>query len=400
MHNYAGNPDSFPINFAEPDDANISSPNAGVFNTAYEALGDRTAALANGYVVELADVAALKAVDTTLLPDGAMRRGAGKGRYKLTKTGAPASDAEDLPAVVQPTTGTGRWFAQEIEKIGYVKTFLASASYVVPRNISRFHFTGFGGGGGGGGGGDGDAAGSDCPGGAGGAGAQLVDADITLASTTTVSIIVGTGGAPGAAQTAGSDGSASGVIDAGSSVVVEAFGAQGGAAPSNFLCDSAGGSQVYIPGGTATGGDPKAVGFISNLSGAPWPMQLHAQDGGFATNSQYAPGASKGSSSPQAGAGGSSGTRGTTNSGHLGGGGGAGGGGGPLVGAAGGDGGNGGNGAASGTGTNGSNGVDAAANSGGGGGGGGGGGASTSGSSTGGAGGRGGSGMVVLKAIG
>src|SRR6185503_3100065 len=99
---------------------------------------------------ELADTTALKAVNTTSLTDGAYRWVVGLGRYRLDKTGAGASDTEDLPLVVTPTTGTGRWFCEDARgALQYKVTFTASGTWTCPRNLAKALVELWGGGGGG-----------------------------------------------------------------------------------------------------------------------------------------------------------------------------------------------------------------------------------------------------------
>jgi hypothetical protein len=383
MHNYAGNPDNFPVTNQEPDDADIASPNAAVFNVMYEGLSDRTAALANGYVAAVADIATLKAVDTTSLPNGAMRAVVGYGRYRLDKTGAGASDTEDQPLVIQPTTGTGRWFALDDKAAHqYFKSFLTvgSNSWTCPRNLAKVIFELVGGGAGGGGGTGAGTTGNATGGGGGGGGTRFLGHSNTIPANV-YTLTVGGGGAGGVAP--------AGIGGAGSSSVAFGFEAPGGQ-PSQGTAPVT--TAVMVPGGVR-GQAAVALRSPFQVTGLTnWPVG--PGDGGFSQT----PGSSIGSSapggtSPEGNLGGAAGANGSTSTG-LGGVGGGGGGGGP--GGPGGDGGHGGNGSAT-VGAAGLAGADAGPFTGGGGGGGGGGGTGGTSGGNGGNGGQGGSGFIILR---
>jgi hypothetical protein len=400
MGPYTGNTDNFPTSFDVPDDADIASPNAATFNTALEALGDRTETLAQGYRLQLASIAALKAVDTTSLPDGATRAVVGYGVYTLDKTVHPTF-TEDQPAVVAPTTGTGRWMGDAVAVARYKKTFstLGSTAWVCPPNVNRVRVVLCGGGGGGGGGAPVDVTTSDAPGGGGGGGAALVDVLFDPTPAGSYTALVGDGGAGGASATAGTDGASSAVYHAGPTYDAYAFGGQGGSAAGASLADLGGGNLVIVPGASAVAGGPKLPAFQGAAGSTAQGSPVTAQGGGYATNSQGTTTAVGGSPSPQGGAGGSGGARGTNHT-HLAGGGGGGGGAGPFLGADGGDGANGGDGVASGAANVGHAATAATASHyGAGGGGGGGAGAGSSGGAAGGAGAKGAPGIVYIFGV-
>lgn len=398
MNPAAGNGDNaFATTVDLPDDAD--PPAASTFNVASGGLCDRTATLSNGWRAEVADLATLKAIDTTARPDGTTRVVKGLGVYVLDKTVNPTFP-EDQPAVVAPTTGTGRWYAKDIAKIGYRKTFnAASTSWAAPPNITRYRLIMCGGGGGGGGGANTTASTSDAPGGGGGKGAPLVEIDWTNPTGGhTYTIVAPNGGAGGAANAAGTDGGNGGVIDpSGPTTLFAATGGQGGSGAS--LADLGGGNAVIVPGGTGVFGARKTTAFSSDVGGA-WPIEQREGDGGYSCNSQITIGGSPGVGSRFGAGGGAGGATGAVVGGKLGGTGGGGGGAGPFTNGPGGDGGAGGAGNNVGAGVNGSNGnAPANANTGAGGGGGGGGGAGSSGTTTGGAGGAGSSGVVIIIGV-
>ncbi len=100
----------FPTDFTIPDDGDAYD--AASVNVAFEALGDRTAylrALAETTGVlairSVSNVAALKAL--TGMTSGQVCYVVGTGIYIYVD---PDATAESLPWIVQPTSGTGRWF--------------------------------------------------------------------------------------------------------------------------------------------------------------------------------------------------------------------------------------------------------------------------------------------------
>lgn len=356
----------------------------------------------------IADIAALKAVNTTSLPDGSIRFVTGYGRFVLAKAGAPATDAEDLPVVVQPTTGTGRWFAQDpIAKRQWTKTINASGSFTLPRNITLFEYDMCGGGGGGGGGSGADTSASDTVGGGGGGGAKRVRG-LLAGVFGTWSAIVGSAGAGGAANSNGHDGGSSALLDPSVTIVAYGWGGGGGTGGTIAVADAGSLRLGVAPGGrcVAEGLTSMIAPCFSSVDPILPVMNQDSQQGGFGCNSQVAgvfrspDGAADGANSPDGGSGGSAGTRGTNTGGHLGGGASGGGGAGPYNGSTGGAGGNGGNGVAVGAGNNGNPGSAPPAGSyGGGGGGGGGAGQGSVGGGLGGAGGPGLIGVIFLRGV-
>jgi hypothetical protein len=356
------------------------------------------------YVVPIASIATLQAINTTSLPDGERRTVTGYGCYQLAITSAGNSDAQDLPLCVQPTTGPGRWLAvpelaaEAIAK--YTHSFTAaSTSWTSPRSLSLIEVDMCGGGGGGGGGIGADTTSSDTIGGGGGAGARRTRQVLSITPAYTYTIAAGVGGTGGTAGNAGTDGGNSGIIDpAGPTLLLEGLGGQGGSGAVEAQADTGSSRAALTPGGSAPSSSPKQPCF-SSADIIPWPVV--EQGGGYATNSQAANlaggGTSAGGNSAQGGSGGAAGARGSTNGGHIGGGGGGGGGAGPFAGSNGGTGGLGGNGQ-SGVGSNGSIGIAGSGNGAGGGGGGGGGQGGTAGSS-GAQGGTGSVGIVTIRGL-
>lgn len=391
----AGNPDSYPITVDLPDDAD--PPAAATFNVANGGWADRTASLANGYQSEYADTTALKAVDTTLLPNGAIRRVAGLGRFVLDKVANPAF-AETLPIVVAPTTGTGRWYAQDpIALAQWVVTLQANAAGNIPPNVHRLRYEICGGGGGGGGGGPANTnAAPGASGGGGGAGAQYLVGEIDVTPGGGWVYTNGTAGAGGAGGNGvpggdGTDGGDSSFTQGFASVI--APGGQGGRGGGL----GTGTTALVVPGGTTAGkNSPKPARFQS-ASGAPAQMALGPGAGGWSSDNFVPSAQVAGARSITGQSGGVAGVSGTiiTNPGGQGGGGG---GAGPY--ASGGAGGAGGNGAAAGNGANGVNGSAApTANTGAGGGGGGGGGNGSTSGAIGGNGGAGSAGQMMFRAV-
>jgi len=399
---YTGNPDNFADTISMPDDTD--PPDATDVAGPMKALLDDVAALEHGYEAgTLADLAALKALNTTTIPSGAFRIVTGFGRYRLSKT-TGATDTEDQPMTIAPTTGTGRWFAQDAEarlQYEFIATASGTTAWTCPRTLGLVDVELIGGGGGGGGGAGADTSASDTPGGGGGGAGARVTARVQPSPATLHDAIVGVGGAGGAAATDGSDGNATTLGVNGVGPFIAANGGQGGSKGTAALADVGSLADVVVPGGAmGAAGTPLSPGY-SNPTHVP--VVQHAGDGGQSTNSQ----ALSASDGARAGAknfggqanlksGGAAGARGTAHT-HLGGGGGGGGGAGYY--GDGGAGGGGGDGSATTTQTNGGAGTAAGANSGAGGGGGGGGGAGASGGSTGGAGGAGGSGQIIIRGV-
>jgi hypothetical protein len=388
--------DAFPVSVDLPDDSD--PPAAATFNVALEGLADRTIALANGYRNQLADLNALAAIDTTSFADGATRFVLNLGMYRLDKTVNPTF-TEDRPAVVAPTTGTGRWYAQDIALIDYEKTFTGSGTWTCPPNIMKLRVRLQGGGGGGGGGAGGDLGTTSLAmagaGGAAGAYSEVNYVPHTGAAHTYAAGAGGAGGALGAGASSGTDGDdgATSYIEWASDAtkIVQGLGGQGGAGGVALASNSA---DQYMRGGKGFAGMPLPLNRFTTGD----PPELSPSDGGYSAN------ANSGANLNTAGApsasgfqGGTAGVRGAT---HTHGGGGGGGGGGASLFANGGNGGNGGDGAASGDGANGSSGsAPIVANSGAGGGGGGAGGSGSSNSATGAAGGDGEDGVITIRAV-
>ena len=250
MTPYAGNADNYASTFDIPSDTD--PPAAATFNVAYEALGDRTAALAAGYMPNaLANIAALQAINTTSLANGTTRYVTGIGRYVLDTTVNPTFP-QTLPLVVQPTTGSGRWFAATDSKAAeqFEQTFTTTGanSFQVPPNLSKLQFEAWGGGGGGGSGADGDNTTTDvAPGGSGGGAGKRKTGVIDVIPTHTLTITVGAAGAGGAGHSAAaSDGSASSIAD-GASVLANAPGGKAGGV--SVAINTA----MIIPGGIVDG---------------------------------------------------------------------------------------------------------------------------------------------------
>jgi hypothetical protein len=384
----------FPDDTDGPDSADIVTP--------MEALLDDVVALSVGYQVGwLANIAALEAVNTTLLPTGATRSVLGFGRYVLDKTTNPTFTADGI-AVVQPTTGTGRWFAADDEaKRQYVVSFTdtAGTSFECPPNISLFEVIMSGGGGGGGSGSGSDTSTSDALGGGGGAGARLTRAYLALTPLHTYTMAPGAAGVSAAPYTDGGDGGNSGIIDpSGPTILLESVGGQGGSHATTVVSDIGSSNFGLTPGGAAPSDSPKAPCFWSTFF---FPFAPVAGGGGYSTNTEGGnfTDSTAGSSSPEGGGGGTVGVRGATAGGHIGGAGGGGGGAGPFAGANGGAGGAGGIGAAGVGGNGGAGAAPAGAAYGAGGGGGGGGGQGGTGGSLGGASGAGMQGIITIRGV-
>jgi hypothetical protein len=337
--------------------------------------------------VYLADLPTLKAIDTTSIADGAVRWVLNLGRFKLDKSVYPTF-TEDLPLVVAPTTGTGRWFAQDAGAINqYVRTFTASGTvtWKCPPNLALILVELVGGGAGGGNGANTSSATDDAPGGGGGGSGLRFLGVVAPVGNTNHDVTVGAGGTANVGLGGGNDGRDSS-IQVHLGVVLAT--AKGGQAGSGTLANA---GAVLVPGGAAGGaslGSPTAILGTQTL----WPVASLGA-GGHTTNGVVA--GQRGGSSPSylGGAGGAKGTT-ATNKGGSGGGGGAAG-----FGGAGGAGGAGGNGTAGAAGApqNGAVGTSAAANTGAGGGGSGGAGAAGSGSPTIASAGNGGSGWVTIR---
>jgi hypothetical protein len=384
---YAGDEDNFPANVLLPDDSD--PPKAATFNPAPQGLADRTMSLANGYRADFATLAALKAVDTTSLPNGAIRSVFGYGRFVLQN--ASVETAQD-PVVLAPTSGPGRWVALDDEaKRRWAFTFTANLqSVMIPSCISHIFYEGFGCGGGGGGGGNGQAGGACAGGGGGGAGAQLVVGECDVTSGATASCSTLGGGAGGAATADGTDGDDM-TIEIGALTLIFP-GAQGGRGGNV----GTGTTPFCVPGGSsAPAGSPKLKNF-NMPAGDQQQVYTGPGAGGWSgDNFLTVTPQTNGARSLQGLSGGAIGVSGAPNT-NPGGAGGGGGGAGPS--GAGGHGGNGGAGAAAGAGVNGTVGVAApTANSGAGGGGGGAGGNGSTGGSVGGAGGAGATGSVTIR---
>jgi len=384
---YAGDEDNFPATVFLPDDSD--PPQAATFNPAPQGLADRTMSLANGYRADFAALADLKAVDTTSLPNGAIRSVLGYGRFVLQN--ASAETAQD-PVVLAPTTGPGRWVALDAEaKRRWSVTFTANLqTALIPSCISHITYEGCGCGGGGGGGGAGQAGAACAAGGGGGSGAQKYIGECDVTPSATASCATLGGGAGGAAGADGSDGDDVTITIGAVSIIFP--GAQGGRAGGV----GTGSAPFCVPGGSsAPAGSPKLKSF--NMPGGD-QQQVYVGPGGggwSGDNALTLTPQTNGARSLQGQSGGAIGVTGAANT-NAGGSGGGGGGAGPT--GAGGKGGNGGAGAAAGAGANGLAGLAApTANSGAGGGGGGGGGNGSTGGSVGGAGGAGMTGYATIR---
>ncbi len=329
--------------------------------------------------VELADLLAdLKTIDTTSLPSGTRRAVAEFGAYELVK---PAVYPEDIPLVIAPTTGTGRWVALDPDaKLAYEIDFTTSGTWVCPPNLTFALVEIVGGGGGGGAGANTTASTDDAPGGGGGGSGLRYFGLITPTPTTSYAVTVGAGGLGGVGGTStGNDGGDSSIGS-----LASAKGGQGGSAT------VPNGGSVLVPGGAA---GAATLGAPSAIAGTTTLFPTASQGAGGNTANGVASGQRGGSSSSFLG--GAGGSHGTSSGGQKAGSGGGGGAAGP--GGVGGAAGNGGNGNNSGAGTSGANGTAAAANTGAGGGGGGGAGAGSTGSATQGNGGNGASGQVTIR---
>ncbi len=82
-------------------------PTAASVNVAFQALADRTQYLGLA-LSPLTDIATLKTINTTGMTDGTSRHVKGHG-YFTFDSGSAAT--ENLPWVVQPNTGSGRWIS-------------------------------------------------------------------------------------------------------------------------------------------------------------------------------------------------------------------------------------------------------------------------------------------------
>lgn len=98
---YAG-ASSFPTNITIPDDGDPRT--AASVNVAFEGLADRTVWAKRQSVTRVADVAALKALTPT---NGDLATILKVGLFQYVD---PSGFSEDLPWVVEPTSGTGVWF--------------------------------------------------------------------------------------------------------------------------------------------------------------------------------------------------------------------------------------------------------------------------------------------------
>lgn len=104
MTTYAGNPLNYPSAVTMPDGSNP----AAAISAAFEGDLDRTAFL-KAAITALADIAALKAIDTTSAgnyPTGTLRLVTGKGFYLLDRA---LASTEVQPHLITPTAGVGRW---------------------------------------------------------------------------------------------------------------------------------------------------------------------------------------------------------------------------------------------------------------------------------------------------
>jgi len=97
---------NFPTSITIPSDGDGPLKAADV-NTAFEGLNDRTEHLHLSRTA-LADVAALRAINTTGLANGLVRHTKAFGIHVLDTSSA---SAERVPWIVKPTTGPGRWIA-------------------------------------------------------------------------------------------------------------------------------------------------------------------------------------------------------------------------------------------------------------------------------------------------
>lgn len=399
MTQYAGDPNSFPVDFTILDGAATGVVD---FNISIQALGDRTAWL-KAAAHPVVNVAALKALNTTGLTDGSVRHVDQLGFYILHVADV---SAEQSPWVIDPTTGPGRWVHSMYLSRPRVRsqTFTASGTFVCPAEVSSLValVVGFGGGGGGAGGGGGDSGGGFfTSGGGGGGGSVLSVVPVVLTPGATYDVTIGAGGSGGGGgavpSVTGTAGGAGGdtVLSLVGTPIAALRGAGGGL---GGRCLSGGAISWGIGGHSVRPAStvPAATEVVAGAENDRHRSQAPGEGGaGTSSNGTFR---HPGMPSPQGFVGGVFGAHGTTgSSGNHGGGSGGGGGAGPAgAGGAAGNGGNGGN-----SGTAGSAGLPPAANTGAGGGGGGGGGsAAVTFQFAGGAGAAGGSGQLTILWVG
>jgi len=363
---------------------------------AYNATWDNTI---YGLTFPLATLAALKAINTTGFADGTSQIVKYYGRYVFH---AAATDTEDQPAIVTPTTGSGRWYADDVTTYGKTITSTAGTTWVCPANVHTVLVTGWGGGGGGGGGGTATTGSSETCGGGGGGSGQFLCQIVPVTPGHTYTLTAGDGGTGGGANSNGNPGNPSSFFDNGTAATP--YNANGGG-PGSAGVDVTSVAAATAPGGTYAG-EGRVPGIPAALvnGGGAWvgvPWLVKSGDGGVGMNKVFAntwPNEGKGG--PTSWAGGVGGASGSLGGAHEGGGGGGGGGGGYFDSAFGATGGAGGNGSSGGVGSNGSPGVTVpVANSGAGGAGGGGGGSGATGQGTGGAGSKGAAGYLTFFAL-
>lgn len=329
---------------------------------------------------QLADFAALRAINTTSMVTGERRVVANKpGVYIFDSV---SSVTEQEPWIIDPTTGPGRW----VHELAFAHAHLdrqvftgaGTTAFTTPNEpigAVVYTFEGCGAGGGGGGGCAGDnGTGLSGGGGGGGGGAEWRSTTVSLLPATTYEVVRPAGGAGGNGSALGSGANG---IDGGDTILR----VQGGAEVMRFR--GAGGglggalqqgvnSRTVAPGGlTTVNYDRHTTAFDSGIANEiSFETCAGAGGAGYSTMSGHS-----GCPSPFAD-GGAGGAYGSDSGGYLAGGGGGGGGGGyyevglTSIGGGGGNGGNANSGGAGSIGANGTTGTGAGCGGGGGGGGG------------------------------
>lgn len=95
--------DDFPKSILMPDDGDDFT----AFVDSVKGIGDRTESLTKTRTT-LADLAALRAIDTTKFADGVVRT---VKTFATFVFDAASSDDEEIPWIIKPTVGLGRWIA-------------------------------------------------------------------------------------------------------------------------------------------------------------------------------------------------------------------------------------------------------------------------------------------------